>query len=238
MRAQRGFSAVETVIIVAVVGLLGFVGWWVYASRSDSKKEESTQNSNQQEEQQQRANTEQDETADWKSYSNTNLGISFKYPESWGEVVTEAGAPSGVLLGFSKNHSIVFGSYGSVEGRSATIYDFSGYTKEGDIYYFNGGGLKDAVTPKTVVKAQNTDVLVVDNEGFATLKDYFEIGILKGQEYSGSDLAGLVNVSTTYKGIVFVDQQKRDSSPFDTTLSTGQVPESEFIKMLSTITIL
>ena len=70
MGKQKGFSTVEAIIIIVVVGLVGFLGWWVYKSQSKSESEQS-QTSNQQEEQ-----TNVDETADWKSYSNADLGIS------------------------------------------------------------------------------------------------------------------------------------------------------------------
>ena len=229
MNKQKGFSAVEVVIAVIVISFLGFLGWWVYQAQ--------TQPSQEQAEQQQEQKV--DETATWKSYNNTDLGISFKYPQEWGDVVAEPGAPSGILLGFSKNYSVVLGAFGDdKEGRGGTVYDFDGYTKEDETYYYNQNTIKDKIVPKTIVTAKNSDVLVVDNESFDDLKTSFGVGILGSEDYSGSDLAGLVNVKTTYKGVVFINQQKRTQNLFDATLSPGQISQSEFEKLLSTVEVL
>lgn len=229
MIKQKGFSAIEVIIIVVVIGLIGFGGWWVYQANNKPQTSDSTTNNQGQ---------SNEESANLTQYSNTDLGIAFAYPKEWGNVTTEPGAPSGILLSFSENHSVVFGSYAEMQNRSMTIYDFDGYTKEADKYYFNAGSTKDLITPKAAVTAKNSDVLVVDNDSFGTLKDYFEVGILKSQGYSGSDTAGLVNVNTTYKGVVFINQQARASSPIDTSLSTGQIPEADFKKVLATINVL
>lgn len=230
MTKQKGFSAIEAIIVLAVIGLFGFGGWWIYQANNKPQSSDSTQTNSKEQ--------SNKENADLIEYSNADLGIALEYPKEWGNVITEPGAPSGVLLSFSENHSVVFGSYAEMQNRSMTIYDFDGYTKEANKYYFNAGSTKDLVTPKAVVAAKNSDVLVVDNDSFDTLKDYFEVGILKSQDYNGSDVAGLVNVKTAHKGVVFINQQKRTSSPFDTSLSTGQIPEAEFEKVLATISVL
>ncbi|HZM63816.1 MAG TPA: hypothetical protein VFB59_01640 [Candidatus Saccharimonadales bacterium] len=229
---QKGFSAIEAVIILVVLGVLGLGGWWVY--QANTKTSQTTQSTQATESEKQSNGQDTEQTA----YSNADLGIAFEYPKEWGDVVVEPGAPSGVLLGFSKNHSVVFGSYASMQNRSMTIYDFDGYTKEGSSFYFNAGSTKDAINPKAIVTAKNSDILVVDNNSFDSLKNYFDVGILKSQDYEGSDLAGLVNVKTSYKGVVFINQQKRASSPFDTSLSTGQIPQAEFEKLLATVNVL
>jgi len=37
-RDQAGFSAVETILIIVIVAIVGFVGWFVYHSKQNSDK--------------------------------------------------------------------------------------------------------------------------------------------------------------------------------------------------------
>jgi prepilin-type N-terminal cleavage/methylation domain-containing protein len=84
---QKGFSVVEILIVIVVVGVLGAVGWLVYdrqKSKTDSK-DMSTQNMNA------KSETPKKETemakelyGGWKTYtSKIGSGLTFKYPADW-----------------------------------------------------------------------------------------------------------------------------------------------------------
>ncbi|MEX2014493.1 MAG: prepilin-type N-terminal cleavage/methylation domain-containing protein [Candidatus Saccharimonadales bacterium] len=82
---QKGFSVVEILIVIIVIGLLGAVGWLVY-DRQKSKTSE-TQTNTQQKEETPKQETEQTEqkliNTGWKVYTSEKLNLSFEYPESW-----------------------------------------------------------------------------------------------------------------------------------------------------------
>ena len=86
----KGFSPLNILLLVVIVGLIGGVGYYVYNSqkktnteldnaamsqgepqKSEKKKEES------------KKTEEKDETADWKLYTSEKGGYSFRYPQSW-----------------------------------------------------------------------------------------------------------------------------------------------------------
>jgi len=41
-KAQRGFSAVEVLVVLVIIGLLGGAGYYVYSQRSNDTKESAT----------------------------------------------------------------------------------------------------------------------------------------------------------------------------------------------------
>ncbi len=72
---QYGFSAVEIILVIIVVGLLGFGGWYVWQANNQQLTTSTSQN------------TTADPYADWKAYSKGSL--TFKYPADW--TLTEIG---------------------------------------------------------------------------------------------------------------------------------------------------
>lgn len=78
---EKGFSMVEMLIVIVLVGLTGAVGWLVY-DRQNNKKDTATPSVTQ--------NT--DDTAKkselpagFAKYSICNTGVTLAYPSSWGE---------------------------------------------------------------------------------------------------------------------------------------------------------
>lgn len=69
---QRGFSAIEAVIIVAVVVLVGIGGWLVLNAQKKHDKPQQTTNAN-----------NDNKQASLKEYVNADYGFSFKYPDDW-----------------------------------------------------------------------------------------------------------------------------------------------------------
>jgi hypothetical protein len=68
---SKGISPVTTIIIIAVIGILTTAGILVYIYLWHPVEPQTQQNSN------------NSETADWKTYRNEELGFEFKYPENW-----------------------------------------------------------------------------------------------------------------------------------------------------------
>lgn len=82
---QSGFSAVELLILLVVIGLIGGAGWYVWQSKSKNSSSNNTQTTqNEASKQNSEADNTKtaDETANWKSY--TRYGVTFKYPTEWG----------------------------------------------------------------------------------------------------------------------------------------------------------
>lgn len=73
---QKGFSAVEVVLVLVVVGLIGVVGFTVY--KNHNKTASSTANTNTPT---QTKTAPADLYAGWQSYSDSH--VSFKYPSGW-----------------------------------------------------------------------------------------------------------------------------------------------------------
>ncbi len=87
---SRGFSIVETVLVIGIFLAIGIGGWFVWQKnhhKADPQKKAA------------QTSTPPPATPDaysgWKTYTNASYGVSFKYPPSW--AVTEvASAPSGL----------------------------------------------------------------------------------------------------------------------------------------------
>lgn len=84
---QKGFSVVEILIVIVVVGLLGAVGWLVYDRQKSPKQSETTQQSSSTQENLRPTNDKKEDqkliNAGWKVYTSEKLKISFEYPDGW-----------------------------------------------------------------------------------------------------------------------------------------------------------
>lgn len=75
--SQKGFSVVEILIVVVVVGLLAAGGWLVY-DRQKNKTNEEANNARVEE------TKKGSETPKLQEYKNDELGLSLSYPAAWG----------------------------------------------------------------------------------------------------------------------------------------------------------
>ncbi|TSC75263.1 MAG: hypothetical protein G01um101433_915 [Parcubacteria group bacterium Gr01-1014_33] len=80
---QKGFTNI--ILVVVVVTLLGVVGYFAFVKKSEPIVQQPTPTPSQ-------TNTPvsstptptpKDETSNWQSHSNTEIGFSFKYPQTW-----------------------------------------------------------------------------------------------------------------------------------------------------------
>jgi len=81
LKNHSGFSVVEALLIVLVVGILGFTGWFVYHSQQAASKDSNSQSKVQTTTQ--KAAPPVDPYADWEQYCSDYGGVCFKYPQDW-----------------------------------------------------------------------------------------------------------------------------------------------------------
>lgn len=97
-KSQKGFSAVEALLILVIVGIVGGLGWYVWDANEDSK------NSLSKSSQAEQKKTESS-SSKWKWYENKNFGFKFSYPESYGTAsiihTTEGDGPKSYTITFS-----------------------------------------------------------------------------------------------------------------------------------------
>lgn len=72
---QQGFGAVEIIILIVVLALIGFGGWYVW--QAQNRQAEQLQTNNQQDP------NDSDPYENWKSYCDEAHKACFKYPSDW-----------------------------------------------------------------------------------------------------------------------------------------------------------
>lgn len=79
-KKQRGFSAVEGLLIIVVIAILIFIGWSAWKARHKDEVKPSTSTSTTTKPQEPK---HEDEYAGWKTYTSSGEGFSIKYPADW-----------------------------------------------------------------------------------------------------------------------------------------------------------
>src|SRR6266705_3345452 len=109
LKNSMGFSAVEALLILVVIGILGFTGWFVYHSQKVANKDYSSQSSVQTSTTKKTialsaSSAKTKAMATWSDFSNTTIGLKFRYPSDWGQVKFETmnSAPSDASGAFYK----------------------------------------------------------------------------------------------------------------------------------------
>lgn len=87
LKNSRGFSVVEVLVIVVIIGLISAVGWLVYDRQASKESELQTKT---------KTPTKpvlppqkKDEATNTQKYTNEQLKISFSYPKKWGAAGVE-----------------------------------------------------------------------------------------------------------------------------------------------------
>lgn len=137
MKNIKGFTMIEGLLILVIVGILGGIGWYVWDTRnktSDTLANADSANSSAIK----YVKNEKDPTADWVSYSNTEGSFSLKHPRTWVKASNlELCNPGLLLIGANADSvgrcaSESFGqmSVASVAGDSSKEAELKdGYTK-------------------------------------------------------------------------------------------------------------
>lgn len=82
---QKGFTVVEILIIIVVVGLIGAAVWFIYGHQEDEKidSQANSQTSQQEIPKNETKPEPKDETAEWLQYEPTGKEFSFKVADGW-----------------------------------------------------------------------------------------------------------------------------------------------------------
>lgn len=86
MRDQSGFTLVEILLIVLVLAVLGFGGYYVWSQQSDNEQESASQSTDSEDVTSPENGTTEALPAGFTLYENEELGFEFIHPESWGDV--------------------------------------------------------------------------------------------------------------------------------------------------------
>lgn len=103
---QKGFSVVEILIVIVVVGLLGAVGWLVYDRQKDKTSNSTATTSTTKADTTPKTTEAADPYKDWQSYCDTRAKSCFKYPQGWNlqhgaSINTQLNSPDAKLEKFS-----------------------------------------------------------------------------------------------------------------------------------------
>jgi len=86
---ENGFGAIEGLLAMILIVLIGFVGWYVWHNRAAKTTTKAPATTTTAATPQQTVATTSptkpavDPYADWKTYNNASYGVSFKYPSDW-----------------------------------------------------------------------------------------------------------------------------------------------------------
>lgn len=139
-----GFSGVEAVIVMLLVAVVGFGGWYVWhKNQKTSSPDKTSSNSSAQTEQTQSGTSTRNETATppveegdqyagWKTYASELGSFSFKYPSNW--VVTDTTAGSNEYLRLSlespaRQYGKVLLMFDVIKESFASQYEVDGDTR-------------------------------------------------------------------------------------------------------------
>lgn len=200
MRNFKGFSAIEGLLIIVIVGILGFTGWYVYNSKQNADKSNtaSTQVSSST-----ATKAAADPYAGWKTYTSTYEKSSYRYPSDWKSV-----APK--MTGQDAN---------------ADAYQLQSPSGKVTVSWISGvGGVGGACSDKVQPPAVDADGIgacphyeVVDNQKIAGADLYYVSGTYTSDGSTYSPFFALQNskgITKTggYLGLLLFTCKQTDSS--------------------------
>lgn len=117
---QKGFSAIEVIIVIVLLGLLGSAGWLFIHKQNESKttasKTSSSSKSDAKKDQQSTTKT----PSDFQSFSDTTHGFMFAYPKAWGDFKPQTDSTIGHFTDVTSDLSLSFGTSSKLSGRMWT----------------------------------------------------------------------------------------------------------------------
>jgi type II secretory pathway pseudopilin PulG len=114
LKNASGFSAVEALLVLVLVGILAFTGWFVYHAQKNINKDYNAQQATEDSVKQATAKDSEQIAKTkafkgWLQFSNTTIGLKFRYPPTWGQAKFEvmhptptAGNPTFYKISFDK----------------------------------------------------------------------------------------------------------------------------------------
>lgn|GEM_PF-1803979 len=177
---ERGFSAVEGILVLIIIVLVGVVGWFVFKNHKKTPVTNTSTSTTQTP-----AATVKTEPAKTIAYSNADLGVTLNYPESWGTATLADGSlyqyQSGGYkqLTFSKatgvNINFVTSVYSSpLDGcvDPVTSAQYSYRAKQASVIGWSGSNVKEYVRGQGL---DGTTVYLVNNKAGDTGPGWTEI---------------------------------------------------------------
>ncbi len=96
---QKGFGAIEAILILIIVAIIGFVGWYVWKqNQKPADKKIATTNQQTNTEENKEAKKPVDAYAGWLSCKDAGIGLTFKYPSDWSTESTTKDNPCGITV--------------------------------------------------------------------------------------------------------------------------------------------
>lgn len=138
MSNQRGFSVVQVVLLIVLLGVVSATGWFVWQSKNKTNDTlaNTARSGTEPQKTEKKAETiqqESDPTTDWVSYSNTKGVFKLKHPKTWVSASKPELCTDGLVL-FGGNSASVGTcasdnggqiSISSVEGDQTEAYELS-----------------------------------------------------------------------------------------------------------------
>lgn len=170
------------------------------------------------------ANTNSDPTADWRTYRNEEIGIEFKYPPEWGEVVLTF--KTGVMKGeqFAGSISKEINKVNILFGGNSKDYQSAGGASFYDFYYF-----VHEKNSNYKIKFAEDKFDTVSASKVLTLSGGIEAIIIENQEidqiFNNKDRVAYVNLMSnvsSFNGIAFRYRNApiEEKEVFDQVIST------------------
>lgn len=166
---QKGFSVIEVLVVIVVVGLLGAVGWLVYDRQSSKSVDKPVIQASTT--QKQETSKQEEKTIDpfegWQAFNNSKLKFTFQHPSDWESVVFDENGMFSVTL-TAPGTTATDGPYEEITN-GAKIYtscpntaytSLDQFKKESSIYT---GSSTDK--HKVTVNGADAEQYVVGNEG-------------------------------------------------------------------------
>lgn len=100
---QKGFTAVEVLLVILILVVVGAVGYMVYHNDHKTKTVSTTNTSSNKPTTSTKSSTSTttattDPTANWTPYTNSSGGYSLKYPTTWSTAANASSCSSSLLL--------------------------------------------------------------------------------------------------------------------------------------------
>lgn len=99
---KKGFSVVEILMVIVIIGLIGAVIWLVFnrqkTSTTDSNETGNTQQVTANETNESQEESEPNPTEGWQTFKDSNGNFSFKYPSNWVFASNPETCSEGLLL--------------------------------------------------------------------------------------------------------------------------------------------
>jgi hypothetical protein len=172
---QKGFSAVEAIIILVVVAVLGLGGWyaWKKQDTKDTPKTKTSQAQSKSTDPKAAKREAHDPTAEWATYANAAAKFSFKHPKTWVFADNPEACTEGLVL-FASDHTAL-GTCASESGGQMMVMgtdgDVRGSYKLGQGYLTDYTDVTEAAVTADGVTGTKQTAIASGQEGVGILPD-------------------------------------------------------------------